>query len=138
MDRSSTGWEALDNPIIAMYSQLAGQRLRNGTPLHITVLPASTQRDILPEVHRLHCSWLLQLWYHRSTDRDASAGDFYIPMGDEDSLLFTLWNADTQKVVARGSGVAMRESQGDTSLVPNPQLYSALARQILKRLNQLP
>ena len=123
---------------IAMYDQLARQRLRNGTALHITVLAASTQRDILPEVHRLNCSWILQLWYHRSTDRDASTGDAYIPMGDHDSLLFTLWNGDTRKVIARGSGIAMRETQGDTSLVPNPLLYSALARQILKKLNQLP
>jgi hypothetical protein len=121
-----------------MYNQLASQRLQNGTPLHVTVLAASTQRDILPEVHRLNCSWLLQLWYHRSTDRDASTGDAYIPIGDQDSLLFTLWNGDTRKVIARGSGVAMRETQGDTSLVPNPLLYSALARQILKKLNQLP
>jgi hypothetical protein len=123
----------------AMYDQLAGQRLRNGTTLHITVLAASMQRYILPEVHRLNCSWILQLWYHRSTDRDVpSTGTAYIPMGDEDSLLFTLWNGDTRKVIARGSGVAKRETQGDTSLVLNPLLYFALARQILKKLNQLP
>ena len=114
---------------IAMYDQLAGQRLHNGTALHITVLAASMQRDILPEVHRLKCSWFLQLWYHESTDR---------PMGDQDSLLFTLWNGDTRKAIARGSGVAMRETNGDASRVPNPLLYSTLARQILKKLNQLP
>jgi hypothetical protein len=59
-------------------------------------------------------------------------------MGDHDILLFTRWNSDTRKVIARGSGVVMRETQGNTSLVPNPLLYSALARQILKKLNQLP
>lgn len=123
---------------MAMYNQLASQRLQNGTALHITVLAASMQRDILPEVHRLNCSWSLQLWYHRSTDRDASTGDVYIPMGDQDSLLFTLWNSETRKVIARGSGVPMRETQGDTSLVPNPLLYSAFARQIVNKLNQLP
>jgi hypothetical protein len=119
---------------MAMYNQLAGQRLQNGTALHITVLAASMQRDILPEVHRLNCSWSLQLWYHRRTDREGP----FAGMGDQDSLLFTLWNSDTRKVIARGSGVAMRETQGDTSLVPNPLLYSAFARQILKKLNQLP
>jgi hypothetical protein len=118
---------------IVMYDQLASQRLQNGTALHITVLAASMQRDILPEVHRLNCSWILQLWYHRSTDREVRS-----PMGDHDSLLFTLWNGDTRKVIARGSAVVMRETQGNTSLVPNPLLYSALARQILKKLNQLP
>jgi hypothetical protein len=118
---------------IAMYDQLASQRLRNGTALHITVLAASMQRDILPEVHRLNCSWILQLWYHRSTGVRGPS-----PMGDQDSLLFTLWNGDTRKVIARGSGVVMRETQGNTSLVPNPLIYSALARQILKKLNQLP
>ena len=58
-------------------------------------------------------------------------------MGDHDSLLFTLWNSDTRKVIARGIGVVMRETQGNTSRVPNPLLYSALASQILKKLNQL-
>ena len=118
----------------AMYDQLASQRLQNGTSLHITVLAASMQRDILAEVHRLNCSWILQLWYHRSTDREVRSS----PMGDNDSLLFTLWNGNTRKVIARGSGVVTRELQGNTSLVPNPLLYSALARQILKKLNQLP
>jgi hypothetical protein len=45
----------------AMYDQLTSQRLQNGTALHITVLAAFMQRDILPEVHRLNCSWVLQL-----------------------------------------------------------------------------
>jgi hypothetical protein len=117
----------------AMYDQLASQRLQNGIALHITVLAASMQRDILPEVHRLNCSWVLQLWYHRSSDGEILS----VPMGDHDSLLFTLWNSDTRKVIARGSGVVMRETQGNTSRVPNPLLYSALASQILKKLNQL-
>jgi hypothetical protein len=117
----------------AMYDQLASQRLQNAIALHITVLAASMQRDILPEVHRLNCSWVLQLWYHRSSDGEILS----VPMGDHDSLLFTLWNSDTRKVIARGSGVVMRETQGNTSRVPNPLLYSALASQILKKLNQL-
>jgi hypothetical protein len=119
-----------------MYDQLASQSLRNGTALHITVLAASMQRDILPEVHRLNCSWVVQLWFHKSTDRDA--GDSYIPMGDQDSLLFTLWNGNTRKVIARGSGVTSRETYGDASLAPNLTVYSGVAHQILKKLNQLP
>ena len=128
-DESSAG------PIaIAMYHQLVGQRLQNGTAVQIIVLAASEQRDILPEVHRLKCSWSLQLWYHRRTDREGS----FAGMGDQDSLLFSLWNSDTRKVLARGSGVAMRETEGDASRILNPDLYSAFAHQILKKLNQLP
>jgi hypothetical protein len=44
---------------MAMYNQPASQRLKNSTPLHITVLAASTQRDILPEVHRLNCGHVI-------------------------------------------------------------------------------
>jgi hypothetical protein len=128
-DESSAGPLA-----IAMYHQLIDQRLQNGTALRITVLAASEQRDILPEVHRINCSWSLQLWYHRRTDREGS----FAGMGDQDSLLFTLWNSDTRKVIARGSGVAMRETEGDASRILNPELYSAFAHQILKKLNQLP
>jgi hypothetical protein len=119
---------------IAMNDQLASERLQNGTALHITVLAASMQRDILPEVHRVNCSWILQLWYHRSSEGEVLSA----PMGDHDSLLFTLWTSDTRKVIARGSGVVMRVTQGNTSRVPNPLLYSGLARQIMKKLNQLP
>jgi hypothetical protein len=119
-----------------MYDQLASQRLRNGTALHITVLAASMQRDILPEVHRLTCSWVVQLWFHRSTDQGGD--DNSIPMGDQDSLIFTLWKGNTRKVIARGIGAAARETFGDASLVPNPTVYSGLAHQILKKLNQLP
>jgi hypothetical protein len=118
-----------------MYKQLAQRRLKNGTVLHVTVLAASIQQDVLPEVHRLNCSWVLQLWYHRSTDATNILSG---PVGDQDSLLFTLWNSATLKAIARGSGIAMRESYGNGALVPNPIPYSDFAHQILKKLNELP
>jgi hypothetical protein len=89
---------------MAMYNQVASQRLQNGIALHITVLAASMERDILPEVHRLHCSWSLQLWYHRSTDRDTSTGDSYIPMGDQEI---------TQRLPGRVAGDTRYSSAGD-------------------------
>ena len=121
---------------IAIYDQLKKQKLQNGRELRMAGLAASVQGDILPEVHRLNCSWVLQLWYHRSADGGGGTDPTF--MGDQDVLLFTLWNRDTQKVIARGSGIAMRETIGSTSLVPNPLLYSGLARQIMKKLDQLP
>jgi hypothetical protein len=73
---------------------------------------------------------VLQLWYQLS--------DQERPMGDQNSLLFSLWNGSTRKVIGRGSGVATWETFGNSDLVPNPKLYSALARQIVKKLNELP
>jgi hypothetical protein len=69
----------------------------------------------------------------------AAHGPFVVitAMGDRDSLLFNLWNGDTRKVIARGSGVLMRQTEGDASQVANPLVFSALARQILRKLNQL-
>jgi hypothetical protein len=113
----------------AMYDQLANQRLRNGSALHITVLAASIQRDILAEVHRLNCFWVVQLWFEGGTHQ---------AMADQNSLYFSLWNSDTRKVIARGSRATVRETHGDGSLVPNFTVYSEIARQILKKLNQLP
>jgi hypothetical protein len=114
-----------------MYNELASQPLQDGTALHVNVLDASVQRAILPEVQRLKCSWVVQLWYHVTEHRDTK-------MGDEDTLLFYLWNGETQKVIARGSGVLMRETEGNASTVPNPLVFSGLAQQIRKKLNQLP
>ncbi|MGB6691919.1 MAG: hypothetical protein WBE76_29095 [Terracidiphilus sp.] len=115
---------------IAMYQELAGRRLQSGAALHITVLPASMQEDILPEVHSLNCCWVLQLWYQRSTDDDVfgQAQPRGLPF---DSLLFTLWNGTTRKVVERGTGLV---SQGKPMLTP----FAAFRKQILKKLNQLP
>jgi hypothetical protein len=66
---SSDQYEPSAGPdAIAMYQELVGRRLQNGATLQITVLPASMQQEIEPEVHRLNCSWVLQLWYRRNAD----------------------------------------------------------------------
>ena len=115
---------------IGMYQQLAGQRLQSGAVLNITVLPASMQQDIPQEVHRLHCSWVLQLWYQRSADGDlfGQAQPRSLPFGN---LRFTLWNGATGKVVERGGGIV---SKGKPLLTP----YAAFRKQILKKLSQMP
>jgi len=115
---------------IVMYQQLDGRRLASGAVLHITVLPASMQQDILREVHRLHCSWVIQLWYQRSTDEDAfgQPQPRSLPFGN---LLYTLWNGTTGEVVERGAGFV---SQGKPLLTP----YAAFRKQILHKLNQIP
>ena len=112
-----------------MYQQLAGRRLKNGSKLHIIVFPASLQADIAPEVHRLNCSWVLQLRYRQQVDDDVF-GQIY-PRGTRfDSLLFTLWNGATGKVLESGGGlVSLREPP----LTP----YVSFRKQVLKALNHL-
>jgi hypothetical protein len=135
---------------IAMYKQLSGQQLRNGAPLRITVLAASVEKDVLPEVRRLQCVWVVQLWYQQvitlaqvhgipgppwyqqvSTLAQGSG----IPDGErlsggsEDSLFFALRNAGTAKVIANG----MTPLRVDSKAKP----CAELAHKILKRLNQL-
>jgi hypothetical protein len=114
---------------IGMYQQFLGQKLKDSSELNITVFPASLQNDILPEVHRLNCSWVLQLRYHRYADDDAFGQTQ--PRGARfDSLLFTLWNGATRKVIESGSGfVSLREPP----LTP----YASFRKQVLKTLNQL-
>lgn len=109
---------------IGMYQQLVGRRLKDGSALHLIVFPASLQPDIVPEVQRLNCSWVLQLWYHPwAEDNDARDARF-------DRLLFTLWNGSTRKVIESGGGlVSLRGPQ----LTP----YGSFREQILKTLNQL-
>jgi hypothetical protein len=53
-----------------MYHQLSRRRLNDGSKLNIIVFPASPESTILPEVHRLNCSWVLQLRYHQQADDD--------------------------------------------------------------------
>jgi hypothetical protein len=112
-----------------MYQQLDGRRLKNGSKLHIIVFPASMQSDIVSEVHRLNCSWVLQLRYRQQLDDDVF-GQTY-PRGTRlDSLLFTLWNGATGKVLESGGGfVSLREPL----LTP----YVSFRKQVLKALNQL-
>ena len=115
---------------IGMYRQLAGRRLKNGFKLHIIVFPASLQSDIVPEVHRLNCSWVLQLRYHQQLDDDVF-GQTY-PRGTRfDSLLFTLWNGATGKVLDSGGGfVSLRRTPVDA-------LCILFRKKVLKALNQL-
>lgn len=114
---------------IEMYRQFVGRRLKDSSELNITVFPASLQRDILPEVHRLNCSWVLQLRYHRYEDDDVFSQTQ--PRGARfDSLLFTLWNGTTRKVIENGAGLV---SLGEPLLTP----YASFRRQVLKALNQL-
>lgn len=115
---------------IGMYQQLAGRKLQSGAELQITVLPASMQQDVQQEVHRLHCSWVLQLRYQRRTDGDAfgQPQPRSLPFGN---LLYTLWNGTTGKVVERGAGFV---SQDKPYLTP----FAAFRKQILKKLNQMP
>jgi hypothetical protein len=114
---------------IGMYQQFVGRRLKDNSELNITVFPASQQRDILPEVHRLNCSWVLQLRYYRYADDDVFGQNQ--PRGARfDSLLFTLWNGATRKVIESGRGfVSLREPP----LTP----YASFRKQVLKTLNQL-
>jgi hypothetical protein len=98
-----------------MYKQLSGQKLRNGASLKITVLAASVQKDVLPEVRRLECGWVLQLWYQHGDIYPWQTGiseagapalgperNTRNPTG-EDNLFFSLWNAGTRKVIASGA-----------------------------------
>ena len=116
---------------IAMYQELAGRRLQNGATLQITVLPASMQQEIEPEIHRLNCSWVLQLWYRRNADEDVFG---QVPPRNArfDGLLFTLWNSTTQEVIENGAGFV--------SLATKPPLtpFALFRKQILKKLNRLP
>lgn len=115
---------------IGMYQQLAERRLQSGAVLQITVLPASMQQDILQEVHRLHCSLVLQLWYQLRTDGDVfgKGQPRGLPFGN---LLYTLWKGTTGEAVERGAGFV---SQCKPLLTP----YAAFRKQILKKLNQMP
>jgi hypothetical protein len=114
---------------IGMYRQLIGQRLKDGSELNIIVFPATQQRDILPEVRRLNCFWVLQLWYHRYEDGDVFHQTQ--PRGvHADTLFFTLWNGATGKGIDGGGGFV---SSHDSGLTP----YPSFRKQILKTLNHL-
>lgn len=85
---------------LAMYKQLAGKELADGTVIKITVLPASVEKDIMPELGRLPCSWVLQLW--------RAIGDplsYQSPVVRNDDVYFSLWNGGTRKAIAKGSSL---------------------------------
>ena len=128
---SSDQYEPSAGPdAIAMYQELVGRRLQNGATLQITVLPASMQQEIEPEVHRLNCSWVLQLWYRRA---DEDAFGQVQPRGAHfNSVLFILWSSTTREVLEKGAGFV--------SLATKPPLtpFASFRKQILKKLNRLP
>lgn len=113
-----------------MYQQLAGQRLKGNVQLNITVFPATPQRDIVPEVQRLHCSWVLQLWHYERADNDVfrESEPRGVPF---DRLVFTVWNGTTQKIVESGGGLV---SLRGPVLTP----YASFRKQILAALSQQP
>jgi hypothetical protein len=88
---------------IKIYNQLSGKRLLNGASLRITVLPASVQTDILPEVRRLQCEWVLQLWYLGTPGRPELVGPRQGPRFSNDSLFFSLWNGGHKESALTGS-----------------------------------
>lgn len=112
-----------------MYMQLAGRRLKDGSKLNLVVFPASPESTILPEVHRLNCSWVLQLRYHQQKEDDVFRQTYPRRTGF-DSLLYTLWSGSTREIIKSGSGIV---SLGDHPLTP----YASFGKQILKALNQL-
>jgi len=138
---------------IAMNKQLQGHRLQDGTPLNIIVLASSVDKEVLPEVHRLRCSRVLQLWFHGNADNDIYGGSspldmpsesepevtFPQPIGDQDSLIFALWDAETQKVYVRGAAPLVHSTHlpGERPW-PTTQPYVALRNQILRKLKALP
>ncbi len=112
---------------IGLYEQLAGRRLRDGARLDITVLAATAQQDILPEVRRLQCYYVVQLWHN------PRVGDI---------LFFSLWNGATRKVIAQGaSPIRLLLPQDPPPPGPQPVEHDPcadLAQQIVRKLNKLP
>jgi len=88
------------------------------------------QQETEPEVHRLNCSWVLQLWYRRA---DEDAFGQVQPRGAHfNSVLFILWSSTTREVIEKGAGFV--------SLATKPPLtpFASFRKQILKKLNRLP
>jgi hypothetical protein len=123
---------------IELYKVLSAQKLTSDAPLQITVLAALQEKDVLPEVRRLQCLYTVQLWYQRSIWPKGAGRT----MDDGDSLLFSLWNSTTGKVIAHGaSPIRLIHPGGVRSpdpLVPEPGPCVVLTQQIMKSLNKLP
>jgi hypothetical protein len=142
---------------IGMYKALIGHKLHDGTPVSIEVLAAATQKEVLQEVRRLQCTSVLQLWTHRDVDNDnydpVTGTGFSspeepsirdpVPIGDQNSLIFTLWDGATRKVLLRGAGplpTGMDNFSASDGLHANgirPMPYVAFAKNILKKLNKI-
>lgn len=126
---------------------LATQILRTGATLQISLLDASTEKDVLPEARRQQCPYIVELWYHQSHSASGryAMGDqdsLFSKWNDGDSLSFSLWNGTTGKVIARGmSPIRLVQDQnlrGPNPLVAEPGPCAALSQQIVKHLNKLP
>ncbi len=143
---------------IGMYKALVGHTLNDGSPFRITVLAASTQGEVLQEVRRLQCASVLQLWSHRNVDIDSYDPDTGTgfssaepavrepaPIGDQNSLIFILWDGETRKVLLRGAGpvstgvdnFSISGSDGLHAGGIRPMPYVAFAKDILKRLSRI-
>lgn len=141
---------------IGLYKALVGHKLHDGTPVSIQVLAAATQNEVLREAHRLQCTSVLQLWTHRNVDNDNYDPDTGTgfsspepavrdpaPIGDQNSLIFTLWDGATRKVLLRGAGplpTGMDNVSASDGLHANgirPMPYVAFAQNILKKLNKI-
>ena len=116
---------------VALYNLLSAQKLRSGAPLRIMVLAAEGEKDVLPEVRRLQCPYVVQLRYHLSVSNGGrSLGE------DEDSILFSLWNGASRKVIANGASLIPGRNR-----LPSNSLHAVcadLTQQIMKGLNKLP
>lgn len=119
---------------IEMYDLLSAQKLRNGTQLRITVLAAATEKDVPPEVRRLHCPYVVQLRYHGDLG-DLLHGGRTMEEGS-DSVLFTLWNGATGKTIANGGSLILAEDRHPLNGALAASCAS-LAQQILNSLDKL-
>jgi hypothetical protein len=119
---------------IEMHNQLSGQKLLNGSSLKITVLPASVQKDILPEIGRLQCSWVLQLWRTRS-----SSYSYQSPVVLYQDIYFSLWNGATRKTIAKGIALFPVPNPRNSLSHPTKDSDPAadVAKKVLNSLNKL-
>lgn len=115
---------------IDVYKQLSEKRLSDGSPLKITVLPASVQKDIVREMVQLQCSWVLQLW-------QANRGplSYKSPVILYDDVYFSLWNRATWKAVLKGVALFQHPNpQHKDPKAINPA--AELANKVVNRLNK--
>jgi len=113
-----------------LYTLLSAQKLKSGAPLQIMVLAALDEKDVLPEVRRLQCRYVVQLLYHSGFGGGRTNGE------DQDSLVFSLWNGVTGKAIANGASlIPGRQRLPSTSMNAT---CADLALRIMKNLNKLP
>lgn len=125
-------YDASAGPLtIDMYKQLSGRKLSDGSAFKITGLPVSDQKDILAEIGRLQCSWVLQLW--RTSRGPMSYQSPDVPYYD---VYFSLWRGATRKAILKGSAQFpnTRYSTKQDSKAANAA--AEVADQVLNRLNK--